>query len=297
GDQPLLGPLPNDELEATARALTRLAHVTFHPYPAAPAAGTADEWAQHAYDLLAHRQVQAARQAFLEARALDATHYDAPFGLAVTEDQLRNAAAAEFAYQYVMGAHPERFEARFNYALRAHRETGAQAAVPHYQQALTLAANHPDATRARAHAALAAALTTANDHNGAAEHYQAAYRLTDDLDHLVARYKAQRAAGHGLDLLPELTRYELDTRDARFTALIADIYAQANQAAYALDAIDRRMRDDLTTADRVLLLNARAATHAATSDHARALADLQAAHELDHSDATTHHNLGLTLLA
>lgn len=296
-DQLLLGPLPNGELAPAARALSRYATITFYPYPAAPAAGTPEDWAQHAYALLAHQQAEPARQAFLEARALDATHYDALFGLAVTEDQLGNRDAAEFAYQYVMGAHPARFEARFNYALRTHRQSGAAAAIQHYQQALALAADHPDATRAQAHAALADALAANNDPSGAAEHYQAAYGLTNHLDHLVSNFKAQRAAGRALELLPELTRYELETRDARFTALIADIYAQADQAAYALDTIDRRMRDDLTSAQEVLLLNARAATHATAGHHTQALTDLQAAHALDPSDPTTHHNLGLTLLA
>lgn len=295
--QALLGPIPNDELEPTAKLLTRLANVTFHPYPTAPAGADADDWAQHAYALLEYQEAEPARQAFLEARALDPMHYDALFGLAVTEDHLGNKDAAEFAYQYVMRAHPERFEARFNYALRTHQETDANSAIPHYQEALQLAADHPNNTRAQVHAALADALTSVNDHHGATEHYQAAYDLENDLNHLVARFKAQRASGHALDLLPELTTYELETRDARFTALIADIYSQAGQIAYAQDAIDRRMRDTLATPQEALLLNARAATHAAAGNHTQALTDLQTALELNPNDPTTRHNLGLTLLA
>lgn len=293
----LVGPIPNDDLPSVAKPLTRLATVTFHPYPTAPEGGTPDEWTQHAYDLLAHQRTEEARQAFLEARALNPMHYDALFGLAVTEDELGNRAAADFAYQYVMGAHPQRFEARFNYALRTHALQGAQAAIQHYQQALALAQDHPEATRAQAHAALASALELVNDYQGAAEHYDTAHQLTGDLDHLVARFKAQRATGRSLDLLPELTRHELETRDARFTALIADIYAQAGQAPYAIDTINRRMRHDLTTSEQTLLLNARAATHATTGEHQRALEDLTAAYEIAPQDATTRHNLGLALLS
>lgn len=294
---PLVGPIPNEDLPSAAKPLTRLATVTFHPYPAAPEGGTPDEWTQHAYDLLAHQQAEAARQAFLEARALDPTHYDALFGLAVTEDELGNQSAADFAYQYVMGAHPQRFEARFNYALRTQALEGPQAAIQHYQQALALAQGHPASTRAQAHAALAGALALVNDHHGAAEQYDAAHQLTNDLDHLVARIKAQRATGRSLDLLPELTQHELETRDARFTALIADIYTQADQPAYAIDAINRRMRDDLTPNEHALLLNARAATHATTGEQQQALEDLTAAYALTPQDATTRHNLGLALLS
>lgn len=296
-NQTLIGPIPNDELERAARSLTRLADVTFHPYPTAPENGNADDWTAYAYTLLEYQQTEPARQAFLEARALDPTHYDALFGLAVTEDQLGNSDAAEFAYQYVMNTHPERFEARFNYALRTHALHGTQAAIRHHQQALALTTDYPNETRAQAHAALAGALTTINDHHGAAEHYEAAYTLTGDLNHLVARFEAQRAAGQSLDLLPELTSYELETRDARFTALIADIYLQAHQIAYAQDTINRRMRDTLTTSQETLLLNARAATYAASRNPTHARTDLETALELTPNDPTTHHNLGLMLLA
>ena len=296
-DRLLTGPIPNDEIESAAATLTRLARVAFHPYPAPPQEPTADAWVEHAYALLNHQQPAAARDAFLEARALDATHYEALFGLAVTEDLLGDEDAAEFAYQYVMNAHPERFEARFNYALRTEKVHGATAAVPHYRHALTLAQALAPEVRAEAHAALAAALTRTHDYVGAAENHQAAYHLTNDLDHLVARLKAQRAAGQSLELLPELTRLELDTRDARFTALIADVYVAAGQTAYAVDAIDRRMRDHPTDTDLTLLLNARAAVAAAAGDAAAALTDLEAAYDLNPDDPTTRHNLGLALLA
>ena len=294
----LVGPIENDQLETTAENLQEHGTITLHPMPAPPNADAdADAWAQHGYDLLTHHAPNAARQAFLEARATNVTHYDALFGLALTEDHLGNDDAAEFAYQYVMNTHPERFDARYNYALRTHRLHGPNEALPHYQQALSLASNLPTQTREEAHVALAGVLTDLGDHQGATEQYQQAYALTQNIDHLVERFRAQRAQGQSLPLLPELTALERSTNDVRFTTLIAGIYTSETQHAYAIDTLTRRLEHAESPTDTTYLLNARAAVHAAKGNHQAARDDLTTALEHTPEDATTHHNLGLVHLA
>lgn len=189
-------------------------------------------------------QLGEAKTSFLEAVALDYLSADAHFGLGLTEYTRANFRAALFEFGEVTRLFPERFDGHFNRAVTLVQLRRNEEAVAAFGEALVQASPEAGrASRADAQSGLAGQLEILGRFDKAAEAYTAAIGLvgrTPDL--LLARSNALYRAGRGLEALPALTTLEASGADYRPSALIADIYLQANQADYALNALYRAQR-------------------------------------------------------
>ena len=193
---------------------------------------------------LGARQLGKAKTSFLEAVALDYLSADAHFGLGLTEYTRADFRAALFEFGEVTRLFPERFDGHFNRAVTLAQLGRSEQAVAAFQEALVQAS--PEAgreQRADAQLGLAGQLERLGRFDEAAEAYTAAIGFrgrTPEL--LLARSNALYRAGRGLEALPALTELEAEGADPRPSALIADIYLQANQTDYALNALQRARR-------------------------------------------------------
>lgn len=184
-----------------------------------------------------------AKNAFLEAIALDYTSGDAHYGLGLAEFSRGDYQAALFEFTEVTRLHAERFDGHFNRAVTLARLRRAQDAADAFRNALREA--DPEATledRVHAQLGLAGQLEIVGDHSGAAAAYLAALELEPgNAGYILRRGAALHAAGDGLVALPELTDLETRTSDYRVSALIADIYVGQGQIDYAIWSLQRAL--------------------------------------------------------
>ena len=189
-------------------------------------------------------QFKQARSSFLEAVGLDYLSADAHFGLGLSEYSALNYRAALFEFGEVTRLFPERFDGHFNRAVTLAQLRRSEDAVAAFQEALVQAA--PEAgrsARASAQLGLAGQLEALGRFDEAADTYGAAITLSKrTADLVLARSEALYKGGRGLEALPDLTQLEGADSDYRASALIADIYLQANQTDYALGALTRAER-------------------------------------------------------
>lgn len=202
--------------------------------------------------LLEANDLEGAKEAYLEAIALDYLVGDAHYGLGLAEFGRGDFAAALFAFNEVTRLYPERFDGHFNRAVtlaRLRRPTEAAAA---FREALAQAA--PEATsddRLAAWTGLGGQLMLAGNPSGAADAYGEARAIAPgDTELAYRRGVALVDAGRGLEGLAELTDIEARTSDYRFSALIARVYVEQGQVDYALRALERAVRKADDAGDR-----------------------------------------------
>lgn len=246
-------------------------------------------------------QLQEARASFLEAVALDYLSADAHFGLGLSEYTAANYRAALFEFGEVTRLFPERFDGHFNEAVTLAQLRRAEEAVAAFQEALVQASPEAGrAERASAQLGLAGQLGGLGRFDEAADAYSAAMDLSRRTPELVlARSEVLYKGGRGLEALPALTNLESTGNDYRASALIADIYLQANQTDYALGALTRAQRraaasgtpqDEADVLLQLGLLQRRLGnTGAATQAFSRASA-------LTPNSGQAFYNLGVSLL-
>ena len=190
------------------------------------------------------RRLADAKDAFLEAIALEYTVGEAHFGLGLTEYAAGDYQAALFAFSEVTRLFPERFDGHFNRAVTLARLRRADEAVDAFREALANA--EPEATNedlVSTNVGLAGQLKRLSRYDEAAEAYQSALTLKPDDYELAYRWgEAMYNAGKGLEALPPLTELEGETRDYRVSALMADIYVEQGQVDYGLRALQRALR-------------------------------------------------------
>lgn len=246
-------------------------------------------------------QLQGARTNFLEAVSLDYMSADAHFGLGLTEYTAGNYRAALFEFGEVTRLFPERFDGHFNRAVTLAQLRRPEDAVAAFQEALAQAS--PEAgrdARASAQLGLAGQLEALGLFDDAADAYGAAMNLSRRTPELVlARSEALYKGGRGLEALPALTGLEGQDDDYRASALIADIYLQANQTSYALGALERAQRraaasgNTQVEADILLQLGL---LQRRLGDSKAATAAFQTAAELTPNSGQAFYNLGVSLL-
>lgn len=207
--------------------------------------GSAGAWADLGTALLAEDDPDEARDAFLEALALDYRLGDAHFGLGLSEYRLGDYQSALFSFGQLARLEPERFDGHYNLAVTYARLRMPEEAAAAFRDALDNA--EPEASLADEFSAwlgLAGQLKLGGDHAGAAEAYEAALEIEpEDRNVRFLHAEALWRSGAGLEALPLLT--ELDdaaNADHRVNALIADIYMDEGQTDYALRALGRAIR-------------------------------------------------------
>ncbi len=196
--------------------------------------------------------LETAKDAYLEAIALDYLLGDAHYGLGLVEFARGDYQGALFAFTEVTRLFPDRFDGHYNRAvtLATLRRPGDSAEA--FRAAL--AAAEPEATaldRLNAHVGLAGQLVLTGDYDGAAAAFGEALALRpDDTDLAYNRGAALVSAGRGLEALPELTDVESRTGDYRFSVLIAEVYVDQGQIDFALRALERAVRKAADAGDR-----------------------------------------------
>lgn len=197
-------------------------------------------------------QYDEAKEAFLEAIALDYRTGDAHYGLGLAEFARGDYQAALFEFTEVTRLHADRFDGHFNRGVTLARLRRPQEAAAAFREALAQA--NPEATpedRVAAHIALAGQLELAGDHGGAAEAYANALQFDpENADYVLRRGQALYNAGQGLVALPELTELETRSGDYRVSALISDIYVAQGQIDYAMWSLERALQKARDAGDR-----------------------------------------------
>jgi tetratricopeptide (TPR) repeat protein len=206
--------------------------------------GDADAWT-----LLGNAQYEAgafeaAKDAYLEAIAVDYLTGDAHFGLGLVEFGRGDFQAALFAFNEVTRLFPARFDGHFNRAVTLARLRRPADAAAAFRRALGEGATAVGSSdRLNAYVGLAGQLVLVGDYGEAAEAYGQALALRPgDVELAFNRGAALVNAGKGLEALTELTDIEARTSDYRFSALIAEVYVKAGQIDYALRALERATR-------------------------------------------------------
>ncbi len=190
------------------------------------------------------RRYGEAKEAFLEAIALDYRVGDAHFGLGLAEYARGDFEAALFAFSELSRLYPERFDGHFNRAVTLARLRRAAEAVEAFREAIRQA--QPEATTedlVNAYVGLSGQLKRLERFAEAADAYRSALDLRpgdQELRYLHA--EALYRAGKGLEALPGLIDLEAQNSDYRVSALIADIYVEAGQIDYALRSLERALR-------------------------------------------------------
>jgi tetratricopeptide (TPR) repeat protein len=214
--------------------------------------GDAVAWTDLGDGLLAVDDLAGAKEAYLEAIALDYLVGDAHYGLGLAEFGRGDFAAALFAFNEVARLYPERFDGHFNRAVTLARLRRPAESAEAFRRSLDEAA--PEATgedRLAAWTGLGGQLVLAGDPGAAADAYGEALALSpDDTGLAYRRGSALVDAGRGLEALAELTEIEARTSDYRFSALIARVYVEQGQVDYALRALERAVRKADDAGDR-----------------------------------------------
>lgn len=212
----------------------------------------AELWARLGNAAFETGEYDTAKDAYLEAIALDYLLGDAHYGLGLTEFARGDFQAALFAFNEVTRLFPERFDGHYNRAVTLATLRRASDAAAAFRQALAVA--EPTATaadRLNAYIGLAGQLVRTEDFAGAAEAFGQALELApDDIDLAYNRGAALVAAGRGLTALAELTEVETRTGDYRFSVLIAEVYVDQGQVDFALRALERAVRKATDAGDR-----------------------------------------------
>ena len=246
-------------------------------------------------------QFDQAKNAFLEAIALDYTSGDAHYGLGLSEFSRGDFQAALFEFTEVTRLHPERFDGHFNRAVTLARLRRANEAALAFREALTQSA--PEATaedRVQAHLGLAGQLELSNDYAGAAQAYADALEIEpENASYILRRGQALLNAGAGLEALPELTALEARSGDYRVSALIADIYVGQGQIDYAMWSLERALEkaeaagDAAAQASTLVKLGTLQRSLGRESD---AAASYERAASVDPRSWEAQYNLGVTYL-
>ena len=212
----------------------------------------AELWTRLGNAAFAASDLETAKDAYLEAIALDYLLGDAHYGLGLTEFARGDYQGALFAFNEVTRLFPDRFDGHYNRAVTLATLRRSSDAAAAFRDAL--AAAEPEATRVdrlNAYVGLAGQLTRIEDYAGAAEAFGEALALSpDDIDLAYNRGAALVAAGRGLTALAELTDVETRTGDYRFSVLIAEVYVDQGQVDFALRALDRAVRKANEAGDR-----------------------------------------------
>lgn len=212
----------------------------------------AELWTRLGNAAFAENDLDAAKDAYLEAIALDYLLGDAHYGLGLTEFARGDYQGALFAFNEVTRLFPDRFDGHFNRAVTLATLRRPSEAAAAFRAALDAA--EPEATRVdrlNAFIGLAGQLVRIEDYAGAAEAFGEALALApDDIDLAFNRGAALVAAGRGLTALAELTEVETRTGDYRFSVLIAEVYVDQGQVNFALRALERAVRKANDAGDR-----------------------------------------------
>lgn len=212
----------------------------------------ADAWTLLGNALYAADDLAGAKEAYLEAIAIDYLVGDAHFGLGLVEYGRGDYAAALFSFTEVTRLFEDRFDGHFNRAVTLARLRRPAESAAAFRRALAEA--EPEATpddRLNAWTGLGAQLVLAGEHGSAADAFADALTLDpDDNDLAFQRGSALLTAGRGLEALVELTDIEARTSDYRFSVLIAEVYLEQGQVDRALRALERAERKAQDAGDR-----------------------------------------------
>lgn len=212
----------------------------------------AEAWTRLGNAAFAADDLETAKDAYLEAIALDYLLGDAHYGLGLVQYARGDYQGALFAFTEVTRLFPDRFDAHYNRAVTLATLRRPDDAAGAFRAALEAA--EPEATavdRLNAHVGLAGQLVLTGDYDGAAAAFGDALELRpDDTDLAYNRGAALVAAGRGLEALPELTDVESRTGDYRFSVLIAEVYVAQGQIDFALRALERAVRKAADAGDR-----------------------------------------------
>ena len=258
-------------------------------------------WVALGNALLEAERPEDAKDAYLEAVAIDYRSCDGHYGLGLAEFERGDFQAALFAFNEVTRLCEERFDGHYNRAVTLARLRRPAEAAEAFREAVAQA--EPEASsadRVAAWTGLAGQLKRTDDHAAAAEAYSSALaiRPTDD-DLIYLRADALWRAGQGLEALPDLTDLEGRSSDYRVSALIADIYVDAGQVDYALRSLDRALTraeaagDDAARANLLVKLGLLQRSLGRDADAAESF---RTAANLDAESWEAQYNLGVSLL-
>jgi tetratricopeptide (TPR) repeat protein len=212
----------------------------------------AEAWTLLGDALLAGDDLAGAKEAYLEAIAVDYLTGDAHFGLGLVEFGRGDFAAALFSFTEVTRLYTDRFDGHFNRAVTLARLRRPAESAASFRRALAEA--EPEATpddRLNAWTGLGTQLVLAGEPGSAADAFAEALKLDpEDTDLAYRRGSALLSAGRGLEALAELTDIEARTSDYRFSSLIAEVYLEQGQVDRALRALERAERKAQTAGDR-----------------------------------------------
>lgn len=262
-----------------------------------------EAWVNLGNALLDEERYEPAKDAFLEAVALDYRHGDAHFGLGLAEFGRGDYQAALFSFNEVTRLYPDRFDGHYNRAVTLARLRRPADAAAAFQEAVAQAG--PEAAPpelADAYIGLADQLKRSADFAGAAEAYGNALDSEPNTDPLELRYLRADAlyrAGRGLEALPDLTDLEGETTDYRVSSLIADVYVDQGQVDYALRALERGLRKARASENSEVqanLLVKLGLLQRQLGRDAEAAASFQQAAQVDNSSWEALYNLGVSYL-
>ena len=242
-----------------------------------------------------------ARDAYLEAIALDYLLGDAHYGLGLVEFASGDYQGALFAFTEVTRLFADRFDGHYNRAVTLATLRRPVESATAFRAALEAA--EPEATRMdrlNAHVGLAGQLVLVEEYEAAAAAFADALQIEpDDIDLAYNRGAALVAAGRGLEALAELTDVESRTGDYRFSVLIAEVYVDQGQVDFALRALERAVRKANEASDPVGEANSLVALGELQRGLGRereAAQSFERAAEIDPASWEARYNLGISLL-
>jgi tetratricopeptide (TPR) repeat protein len=261
----------------------------------------ADVWTRLGNAQYEAGDVDDAKDAYLEAIALDYLSGDAHFGLGLVEFGRGDFQAALFAFNEVTRLYPDRFDGHFNRAVTLARLRRPADAAAAFERALGDAGVYAgEADRLNAYIGLAGQLVLTGDFDRAADAFGNALALRPgDVDLAFNRGAALVNAGRGIEALAELTDIEARTSDYRFSALIAEVYVEAGQIDYALRALERatrKARDAGDVAGEASSLVALGELQRGLGREGEAAQSFSRAAEVDPSSWEARYNLGVGFL-
>jgi tetratricopeptide (TPR) repeat protein len=262
-----------------------------------------EAWVNLGNAYLADDLFENAKDAFLEAIALDYRNGDAHFGLGLAEFGRGDFQAALFAFNEVTRMFPDRFDGHYNRAVTLARLRRPEDAAAAFNEAV--AQSQPEAAPpeiADAYIGLAGQLTRTGSFGEAAEAYGNALQNEPETDPRALRYLRADAlyrAGRGLEALPDLTDLEAVSSDYRVSSLIADIYVDQGQVDYALRSLERALRRARSAENATVQANVLVKLgllQRQLGRDAEAAASFQQAAEVDASSWEALYNLGVSYL-
>ena len=262
--------------------------------------GNLNAWIDLGNALLQEGQFDEAQKSFLEAVSLDYRSGDAHFGLGLAEYGRGDYPAALFQFNEVARLYPERFDGHFNRGVTLAKLRRFDEAVEAFRAALENSEEVSSSEKVNAYLGLAGQLERTEDYAGAAEAYTAALELRPGDDALTfQRGQALYNAGNGLEALPELTDLEARGKDYRVSALIADIYVQADQPDYAVSSLERALRSAQAAGEpaaQASILLKLGLLQRSLGREAEAISAFQRATAADASSWEARYNLGVSYL-